>query len=118
MVGDCRKYCIRREIALILCLLCIVFAIEAKTAWYFPPHTIGVEVQAAKALPADTPQVIPHGLAKQPLFFLLPFSILSALLDEHFRRPHLLFRLQSRDRSPSSISAFSPSNFLRPPPIR
>jgi hypothetical protein len=119
MVGDCPRHRIRREVfALILCLLAVVFAFEAKTAWYLPPHTIGSEVQAAKALPADTPQVIPHGLPDQPLFFLLSLTVLIALTDEHVRRPLSFGGLQLGDRSPSTSSAFSPYNFYRPPPVR
>jgi len=118
MAAASPKHAIRREFfALILCLLAVIFSIEAKTAWYMPLHTLGSEVQAAKALPADVPQVIPHGFPGQiPPFFLLPFTVLFAFADRYFRRPALLRSTQEDDRSPSSSSAFS-RNYLRPPPV-
>ena len=108
----------KREVfALILCLLTLAFAFEAKTAWYMP-HALGTEVQAAKALPADTPQVISHGIPGQPkLLLLLPITVLIALADLYFRRPIFFFGVPEFDRSPSSSSAFSPETFFRPPPV-
>lgn len=108
----------KREVfALILCLLTLVFAFEAKTAWYMP-HALGTEVQGAKALPADTPQVISHGIPGQPqLFLLLPFTVLIALADLCVHHPDFLCGAPECDRSPFSSSAFSPSNFFRPPPV-
>ncbi len=120
MVGASPRQLIRRELfAMALCLLAVVFAVEAKIAWYLPPHTVGREVQAAKAMPADIPQAIQHGLPSQaPLFFFLPLTILIALAERYFRRPVSFSGMQESDRSPSSSPAFSPSSFFRPPPAR
>src|SRR5579859_3729779 len=119
MVVDSLRGWIRKEsFALILCLLAVVFALEAKIAWYMPPHTLGSEVQDAKALPADTPQLIPHGLSGQPpLFIFLPFTFLFALAAVCICRPLFYCGVKVNDRSPSSSSAFSPGNFFRPPPV-
>lgn len=108
----------RELLAMILCLLTLVFAFEAKTAWYMPPHTLGSEVQGAKALPADTPHLIPHGpVGQPPLFFFLPVALLTAFADVYIRRVKSFCSVPESDRSPSSSSAFSPGNFFRPPPV-
>ena len=68
----------RTLVALVLCLLAISFAVEAKLAWYLPQNTMGSDVQAAKALPADVPQLILHGLPDHnPIFPLLPLILLT-----------------------------------------
>lgn len=120
MAGFSPKQGMRREIfALVLCLLAMLFALEAKIAWYLPPHTAGSEMQAAKALPADTPQEIPHGLPGQPpLFFLLCISILCAVTNVCTRKTLLFCDGRVNDRSPSSSSVFSPDRFFRPPPVQ
>jgi len=120
MVGVSPRHLNRQKLfALVLCLLALVFAFEAKMAWYLPAHTAGSEVQAAKALPADTPQPIAHGLPGQlALFFLLPIAILFGLADIRASRSETCFGESQTDRSPSVSSAFSPGNFFRPPPVR
>lgn len=61
--------CRRATLAIALGLLAILFAVEAKTAWYGPFGT-GGDVQAAKALPADTLKIGPHKTAApNPLDF-------------------------------------------------
>jgi len=105
-------------LALILCLLAVTFAVEAKLAWYLPPHTRGIEVQAAKALPADTPQLIPHGLPDHnPMFPLLPLALLMALAIGCSSVAVSYYNAATFDRSPLSESSFSPLHLFRPPPI-
>ena len=51
----------RTPLAIGLCLLAFLFAVEAKTAWYGPEHGIGSDVRAAKAMPALSPELVDHG---------------------------------------------------------
>jgi hypothetical protein len=109
----------RTLIALVLCLLAFTFAVEAKLAWYLPPHTMGGEVQSAKALPADVPQIILHGLPDHnPIFPLLPLTMLLAAVTAFRPSADFLCAIKITDRSPRATSSFSPANFLRPPPVR
>ncbi len=45
----------RNTLALGLCVLAVLFALEAKTAWYGPANGPGSDVRSQKALPADSP---------------------------------------------------------------
>jgi hypothetical protein len=109
----------RTLIALVLCLLAFTFAVEAKLAWYLPPQTTGSEVQAAKALPADIPQIILHGLPDHnPIFPLVPLTLLLAVLTACRPAALSFCGVTANDRSPIATSSFSPTNFLRPPPVR
>ena len=120
MSGDpSKRWTGRTLIALVLCLLAFTFAMEAKLAWYLPPHTVGSEVQAAKALPANVPQLILHGLPDHnPLFPMLPFALLVASVTAGHCVAVSFWRTASKIHSPISTSSFSPANFLRPPPVR
>jgi hypothetical protein len=109
----------RTLFALVLCLLAFTFAVEAKLAWYLPPHTMGSEVQAAKALPADTRQIIQPGLPDHnSIFPLLPLTLFLAAAVGSRPASATLRHIRNLDRSPIATSHFSPSNFLRPPPVR
>ncbi len=102
---------------MILCLLAITFAIEAKVAGYLPPNTLGNEVHAAKALPADVPQVILHGLSDHnPLYPLPPFSMLLAVLIGSCIAAVHYCGVSLDDYPSPSRSGFSPEKFSRPPP--
>jgi hypothetical protein len=46
-----------------LSILAVLFAVEAKLAWYSPLDILGRDVCAAKACPANTPKVVAHGIA-------------------------------------------------------
>jgi len=120
MSGDpTNRWTGRTLIAFVLCLLAFTFAMEAKLAGYLPPHTIGSEVQAAKALRADVPQVILHGLPDHnPIFPLLPLTLLLAVVTANRHLAVPFCRIPNNDRSPISTSSFSPTNFLRPPPVQ
>src|SRR5258708_38851061 len=64
-------------IAFCLCLLAFSFAMEAKLAWYGPERGLGSDVRSAKALPASTPEQIPHGIpGANPIFPMFPFALL------------------------------------------
>jgi hypothetical protein len=110
----------RRALALGLCLLAIVFAVEAKTAWFGPAGGPGSEVAAAKALPADLPRVIEHGVtipqAVPPLISFAQMAALSPLLSSG---SILSPRRESAPgpASPSLAAFLSPQFFFRPPPI-
>jgi hypothetical protein len=109
----------RAPLAIGLCLLAILFALEAKTAWYGPAAGPGCDIRAAKALPAGSPKLVDHG-APSPdpehpgvLFAALPAITvvwLSSIKDPaigEIPRNHLPF---------FSVAHFSPSIFFRPPP--
>src|SRR3974390_2496444 len=107
----------RTILALVLCLLAVTFAVEAKLAWYLPPHTLGSEVQAAKALPANVPQPILHGLPDHhPILPMLSFALLLTLAIGSLPMAVSYGSAVIYDRSPLSRSSFSPRNFFRPPP--
>lgn len=59
---------VRRDtLALGLCLLAALFALEAKIAWYGPTAGPEVDISRRKALPADLPSVVSHQSPSQPL---------------------------------------------------
>jgi hypothetical protein len=120
MSGDSQKrWTGRTLLALVLCILAISFAMEAKMAWYLPPHTLGSEVQAAKALPANTPQLILHGLPNHnPMFPLSPLALLLAVTTGCLPVAVSFFCRASGGRSPVFPPTFTPPNFFRPPPVR
>lgn len=110
----------RTPLAIGLCLLAIVFAIEAKTAWFGPAAGPGSAVRAAKALPEGLPRLVDHGLPLQDpahphLHFSVPPASTAILLprvktsvDGEILFGHLPF---------FSAAYFSPSDFFRPPPV-
>jgi hypothetical protein len=111
----CRKF-----VACWLSMLALVFAFEAKTAWYGPPAGPGSAVSSAKALPADLPQVVLHGVpVPDPVSPALPFLILAGFVlalsaGFDFRK----MRFADREaRTPTSWSFVSPQLFFRPPPV-
>lgn len=112
----CRKF-----VACWLCMLALVFAIEAKTAWYGPVAGPGSAVSSAKALPADLPQVVLHGVpVPNPVSPALPFLILAGLVlalssGFNFGKSHIGTGREML--SPTRWSFFSPELFFRPPPI-
>jgi hypothetical protein len=104
-----------------LCLLAILFAVEAKTAWFGPVVGPGSAVRAAKALPADMPKLIEQGiLVADPVHPQIPFALLTvAMIVLETNALIRAFRDVRRDY-PSAFSApcFSPHLFFRPPPVR
>lgn len=103
-----------------LCVLTFAFAMEAKMAWYGPGAGLKSEITAAKAMPADMPRVMAHGLATpepvapQTYFFVLSFFIAAILLRAGF-----FYRLPMAPIAVEDVrhSFFSPFQFFRPPPV-
>jgi len=109
----------RAPLALGLCLLAFLFAIEAKTAGYGPAVGVGSSVRAAKAQPVATPKVVEHGvLALDPAHPHAVFSLLrptSVALSARFpvqSSGEILLTHFPYDLAPG----FSYSSFFRPPP--
>jgi len=109
----------RTILAFGLCLLAIVFAVEAKTAWFGPALGVGSDIQAAKALPADMPKVIEHGIpVPDPIHPQVPFALLTALVAEQLTGTATPTRnlAPAVDFAVSEAAYFSPAIFFRPPP--
>jgi hypothetical protein len=104
-----------------LCLLAFGFAMEAKLACYSSAGGPGCDIVAAKARPADLPEVVLRGVyapnsadSQMLLVFLAALTAASlwkanALLERIVVYSHL---------SVSCAAYFSPALFFRPPPIR
>ncbi len=102
----------------VLCVLAIAFALEAKTAWYGPVAGPGTAVRSAKALPIDTPRLVHHGIpAPDPLHPQFAVAFLALLLalpvfgDNLPGHAGVLARVRL-----STAPFFSPPAFFRPPP--
>lgn len=106
----------RTPLAIGLCLLAFLFAVEAKTARYGPVVGTGSDVRAAKALPADSTKLVEQGVtAPDPTYFRIAFAALAAacLLAAVVPAASNLFS----NRPPVFAAAsFSPPAFVRPPP--
>jgi hypothetical protein len=108
----------RSALAAGLCLLAVLFAVEAKTAWYGPANGPGVHIQSQKALPADLPVVVSHGVSTHTSQFL--FTLLLVASVAAIARPGADFLgridLDFNYISVSSAPYFSHGLFFRPPP--
>jgi hypothetical protein len=98
----------------------MLFALEAKTAWYGPVCGPGSDVRAAKARPAGTPELVDHGVpSPDPEHPTAAFTALAA--NAMFLLPPLnapVFGEIESDRLPFfPVAQLSPSIFFRPPPI-
>ena len=110
----------RAPLAFGLCLLAILFAIEAKTAWYGPTVGLGSDIRAAKALPEGMPRLVEHGVsvlglahARVAFAYLLAgagtwFSLTTIPSGSAILRDHLPFFF---------AAYFFPFLFFRPPPV-
>jgi hypothetical protein len=111
----------RTVLALGLCLLSFGFAMEAKLACYSPAAAPGSDIVAAKARPADLPEVVAHGVhAPDPVHSQMLVVFLAALTAaSSWKADTLLGRKIVDGRLPvSSAAYFSPYLFFRPPPVR
>lgn len=108
----------RTAFAVVLGLLAILFAVEAKTVWY-GPFGARCDVQSAKALPADT-LIVTSDKATTPnpldfhslLFPILAFLAFSAFtICDPSQRPVLRRRLTL-----FNPAFLSPLLLFRPPP--
>jgi len=97
------------------------FAMEAKLAWYSPAGGSVNDIAAAKARPADLPEVVVHGVpAPDPVHPLILFVSLTALTTASLRKAEALLGRNTvyNYHLVSSAAYFSPSLFFRPPPVR
>jgi hypothetical protein len=109
----------RNTLSLVLCLLAVLFALEAKTAWYGPAKGPGSDVQSEKARPADLPAAASErsvSALSWPLPLALIFS--AALAAMAYVGAGFLSRAGC-DPDSISVSAspyFFAGLFFRPPP--
>jgi hypothetical protein len=111
----------RAPLALGLCLLAFLFAVEAKTAWYGPVVGPGSAVRAAKAWPAASPQVVKHGVrALDPSHPGIQFVAILATAAACLAGIKLARADKISNVHRPLISATYPSTnlFFRPPPVR
>lgn len=109
----------RSALALGLCVLAVLFALEAKFAWYGPTNGPVSEIQSEKARPADLPEVVAHGISSHAsaalplaLIFFASFAAITWKAAEF-----LLSSVVHFNRiSVSSAPYFYSSLFFRPPP--
>jgi hypothetical protein len=107
----------RVTFALGLCLLAFVFAVEAKTACYGPPHGPGVVVQAAKAWPADLLRIIDHGVSVSPsLPQRVSFAVLAAVTPARSASRLYVPRYESGAGTVLASHLTLP-HYFRPPPV-
>lgn len=109
----------RNTLALGLCLLAVLFALEAKTAWYGPANGPSGDIQSQKARPADLPAVVSHGVsALSSVTFPLALVFLASVTAITRRNVNFLSGVDARfNHIPVSAAPyFSPSLFFRPPP--
>lgn len=122
MSGVCASQAVRRTVlALGLCLLAVGFAMEAKLALFDRSGGSESDIAAAKARPADLPEIEACGVpAPNPVHPKILFAFLGALTGAF---SWTVDRLPGRKvvhnhRSVSSAAYFSPNLFFRPPPVR
>src|SRR5208283_4065223 len=95
-----------------------LFAVEAKAARYGRVAGPGSDVRAAKALPADSPELVERGVAaldptRPQISFVAIVAITAGCLLGTLVAPSETFR----GRPPVfSAAYFSPPAFVRPPP--
>lgn len=109
----------RNSLASVLCLLAVLFALEAKTAWYGPANGPGSEIRSQKARPADLPALVAHGDSLQAQSSLPMALVLLAFFPVVVWMEGDFLRGIDLDFSPIPVSAasyFSASLFFRPPP--
>jgi hypothetical protein len=109
----------RNTLALGLCLLAVLFALEAKTAWYGPAHGPSADIQSQKARPADLPAVVSHGASMLPPITFPPALIFLASVASIAWTNTDFLRGVDVDFNHVPVSAapyFSPALFFRPPP--
>ena len=109
----------RTVLALVLCSLAVLFAVEAKTAWYGPTTVPGSDIQSQKARPADVPAVVSHGVSNSPWITCALTLIFLASAGAIASRVAGAFSGAKADSGRIPVSAahyFSPGLFFRPPP--
>lgn len=102
-----------------LCVLAVAFAMEAKMSWYGPAAGLKSEITDAKAMPADVPRLVAHGVAAPvpaapQIHFFIPFVLILATWRCTGLFPQL--PMASIPFEDVRHSFFSPLLFFRPPP--
>jgi len=109
----------RTHLAVGLCLLAFLFALEAKAAWYEPTAGPARDISAAKALPACSPELVEHGVpTPDPAHPHITFASLPANVTLWLPKTNFLSSVEANHGHFSFFrtSHFSPSLFFRPPP--
>ena len=109
----------RDTLALGLCLLAALFALEAKIAWYGPANGPGIDIRSQKALRADLLSVVSHESPSQPPHtFPLALLLLTSIGAVAWIGTDFLpgIDVDVNHVPVSSASYFSPALFFRPPP--
>lgn len=109
----------RNTLALGLCLLAVLFALEAKTAWYGFANGRSSDVQSQKARPADLPAVVSHGVSTlPPATFPLALIFLASVTAIAWTDARFLpgVDVDFNHLPVSAASYFSSGLFFRPPP--
>jgi hypothetical protein len=106
--------------AFAFCILAVLFAVEAKLAWYSPAGFAVSDISAAKARPIENPEVVSQS-------FIAPESTHSQLVFAHIAAftAAIALRADETGNVPNYIhqtfftaSNFSSHLFYRPPPVR
>jgi len=103
----------------VLCLLAVLFAVEAKLAWYSPANGPDYDVRSAKAYPATSPEVIARGVSNlKSELRLISFVLVDAIAVASMpQMTYLPGHSVEADSHPLSLLAFPSTNlFVRPPP--
>jgi hypothetical protein len=119
LAGTLRSFW-RTALTLGLCLLAFGFAMEAKLACYSHAENFSSDIVSAKALPADLPEIVSHGVEEHRLAHPQMLVVLwTALTTATLRSADCLLvrNFASNRLSVSSAVYFSPYLFFRPPPV-
>lgn len=103
-----------------LCLLAVLFAVEAKLAWYGPVRGPGSAISSAKAYPTDTPELVDRGTSSLDVTHpVLAVALLVTLASASaIQMNNSLVRICARKPHPARLTAFFTTNrFFRPPPV-
>lgn len=110
----------RLALAIGLCLLAFLFAVEAKLAWYSPSSGPLGAIQSAKARPADAPDEVPYAVSSLPLASAQTALLLAAFATTGLIKAQLCWasRVEPRAQLIFAVIFSSPERFFRPPPAR
>jgi hypothetical protein len=117
--GDLVRHSRVAALGIVLCLLAVLFAVEAKMAWYIPAGSANAQISSAKLMPADAPKLIAQAIDSQaqasPIFDENVARVVVALL--YLATVSLIARAGRSRLQVSASPSFSISLFFRPPPI-
>jgi len=99
-----------------LCLLAVLFAIEAKLAWYGSDSGPASQISASKLQPADAPRLVAQAIASSELIPHLSGTTAFVSLTLIIGVARWALRPVEALPVQSSFSGFSTHLFFRPPP--